>query len=105
MIGGEVEEQTATTNEMVRNVNHAATVSARIVDNIKAVAGAAKSTTQGASETQAAARELSSMPAELRKLVAQFKHNGANGAEIPASKKEKSRIALPGRLPAATEGK
>jgi len=90
---------------MVRNVNHAATGSARIVDNIKAVAGAAKSTTQGASETQAAARELSSMAAELRKLVAQFKHSGANGAELPSSKKEKSGIALPGRLTAAPKGK
>ncbi len=105
MIAGAVEDQTATTNEMVRNVNHAATGSARIVDNIKAVAGAAKSTTQGASETQAAARELSSMAAELRKLVAQFKHSGANGAELPASKKEKSGIALPGRLTAAPKGK
>jgi len=105
MIAGAVEDQTATTNEMVRNVNHAATGSARIVDNIKAVAGAAKSTTQGASETQAAARELSSMAAELRKLVAQFKHSGANGAELPVSKKEKSGIALPGRLTAAPKGK
>jgi len=84
MIAGAVDDQTATTNEMVRNVNHAATGSARIVDNIKAVAGAAKSTTQGASETQTAARELSNMAGELRKLVAQFKHTGANGAALPA---------------------
>jgi methyl-accepting chemotaxis protein len=83
MIAGAVDDQTATTNEMVRNVNHAATGSARIVDNIKAVAGAAKSTTQGASETQTAARELSNMAGELRKLVAQFKHTSANGAAPP----------------------
>ncbi len=84
MIAGAVDDQTETTNEMVRNVNHAASGSARIVDNIKAVAGAAKSTTQGASETQTAARELSNMAGELRKLVAQFKHTGANGAGLPA---------------------
>src|SRR5258708_10051425 len=101
MIGGEVEEQTATTNEMVRNVNHAATVSARIVDNIKAVAGAAKSTTQGASETQAAARELSSMAGRLPKLVAQFKHSWANNAALTASKRTKSRITSPCPLSAA----
>jgi methyl-accepting chemotaxis protein len=105
MIAAAVEDQTATTNEMVRNVNHAATGSARIVDNIKAVAGAAKSTTQGASETQSAARELSTMSAELRKLVAQFKHSGANGAEPPASKKVKSALALPGQLPAPPKEK
>jgi methyl-accepting chemotaxis protein len=105
MIAAAVEDQTATTNEMVRNVNHAATGSARIVDNIKAVAGAAKSTTQGASETQSAARELSTMSAELRKLVAQFKHSGANGAEQSASKKEKSALGVPGRLPAPPKEK
>jgi methyl-accepting chemotaxis protein len=100
MIASTVEDQTATTNEMVRNVNHAAAGSARIVDNIKAVAGAAKSTTRGASETQSAARELSTMSAELRKLVAQFKHSSANGAEPPTSRKEKSALAAPGLSPA-----
>jgi methyl-accepting chemotaxis protein len=98
MIASAVEDQTATTNEMVRNVNHAATGSAGIVDNIRAVAGAAKSTTQGASETQTAARELSTMAAELRKLVAQFKHTGTNGAEPPASRTKKSGLPATGQL-------
>jgi methyl-accepting chemotaxis protein len=93
-----VEQQTASTNEMVRNVNHAATGSTQIVDNIKAVARAAESTTQGAGETQAAARELSSMAAELRKLVAQFKYSGTNGDEPPSSKTQKSGLSATGQL-------
>jgi methyl-accepting chemotaxis protein len=102
IIAGAVEDQTATTNDMLRNVNHAATGSARIVDNIKAVAGAAKSTTQGASETQTAARELSTMSAELRKLVAQFKHTGVNGSKSRASK---SGPGLPDHLTSAPKHK
>jgi methyl-accepting chemotaxis protein len=73
MISHSIEDQTATTNDMVRNVNHAATGSSQIVDNMKSVASAAKSTTQGAAETQNAAQQLSAMATELRKLVSQFK--------------------------------
>jgi len=80
-IAGAIDGQTATTVEMVRNVNHAATGSAQIVDNMKAVANAAKNTTQGAEETNEAAQKLSTMATELRKLVSQFKYasNGSNG--------------------------
>jgi methyl-accepting chemotaxis protein len=94
MIAGAIEDQTTTTNEMVRNVNHAATGSAQIVDNMKAVAMAAKDTTQGAEETNEAAQKLSKMAAELRELVSQFKYasNGTNGKE--PSSGGKSRRAL-----------
>jgi methyl-accepting chemotaxis protein len=80
-IAGAIEDQTTTTNDMVRNVNHAATGSAQIVDNMKAVANAAKNTTQGAEETNEAAQKLSKMATELRQLVSQFKYesNGAGG--------------------------
>ena len=78
VISHSIEDQTATTNDMVRNVNHAATGSSQIVDNMKSVASAAKSTTQGAAETQEAAQQLSSMAAELRKLVSQFKYGEAS---------------------------
>jgi len=48
------------------------------------VASAAKSTTQGAAETQEAAQQLSSMAAELRKLVSQFKYGDAQtGGSMP----------------------
>jgi methyl-accepting chemotaxis protein len=90
-IAGAVEDQTTTTNEMVRNVNHAATGSAQIVDNMRAVANAAKDTTQGAEETNEAAQKLSKMATELRELVSQFKYssNGADG-HVPFNG-EKSR--------------
>jgi methyl-accepting chemotaxis protein len=80
VIAGAIEDQTTTTNEMVRNVNHAATGSSQIVDNMKAVANAAKNTTHGAEETNEAAQKLSKMASELRTLVAQFKY-GTNGSD------------------------
>jgi methyl-accepting chemotaxis protein len=79
-IAGAIEGQTTTTNEMVRNVSHAATGSAQIVDNMKTVATAAKNTTQGAEETHEAAQKLSKMAGQLRNLVSQFNY-GANDAD------------------------
>jgi uncharacterized phage infection (PIP) family protein YhgE len=69
---------------MVRNVSHAASGSSQIVDNMKAVANAAKNTTHGAEETNEAAQKLSTMALELRTLVAQFKY-GTNGADRGAA--------------------
>jgi methyl-accepting chemotaxis protein len=83
-IAGAIEDQTTTTSEMVRNVNHAATGSAQIVDNMKAVANAAKNTTHGAEETNDAAQKLSKMATELRELGSQFKYT-SNGADASAS--------------------
>jgi methyl-accepting chemotaxis protein len=67
-IAGAVEEQTATTNEIARNVTEAARGSSEIAQNIAAVAKAAKDTTAGAGNTEAAARELARMVAELAAL-------------------------------------
>jgi hypothetical protein len=64
-----VEEQTATTNEISRNVTEAARGSAEIAQNIIGVATTAKCTTSGASDTQKASAELSRMAAELQGLV------------------------------------
>ena len=72
-----VEEQSATTNEMTRNVADAAKGSADITRNIAGVAEAA----QGASrsqESQKAANDLAEMAAQLRSLVEQFKISGKN---------------------------
>jgi methyl-accepting chemotaxis protein len=85
-IAGAIEDQTTTTNDMVRNVNHAATGSAQIVDNMKAVANAAKNTTQGAEETNEAAQKLSKMAAELRQLVSQFKYDSNGGGQSASAK-------------------
>ncbi len=73
-IAGAVEEQTATTGEISRNVNEAARGSNEIAENITAVAEAARGTTEGASNTRSSADELSRMALDLQKLVAQFKY-------------------------------
>ena len=64
-----VEEQTATTNEMSRNVQEAATGSIQIAESTAEVAKAAASTKQGADDTGLASRELSKMSLDLHNLV------------------------------------
>jgi methyl-accepting chemotaxis protein len=86
-IAGAVEEQTATTNEIARNVHEGAKGGSQVAENIVAVAQAAKSTTQGANDTQTAAGELARMATELQKVVAQFKYdNGAGGVGASESR-------------------
>lgn len=68
-----VEEQSATTNEMSRNVTEAAQGSGAISQNIQGVAEAADSTNRGANETQKASQGLAEMAAQLRTLVGRFK--------------------------------
>jgi methyl-accepting chemotaxis protein len=68
-----VEEQSATTSEMSRNVTEAAKGSGEVAKNITGVAQAAQSTSSGATESQKAAQALSQMSTELRELVGQFK--------------------------------
>jgi methyl-accepting chemotaxis protein len=71
-IAGAVEEQTATTNEISRNVGDAAKGTTEIADNISGVAEAAKQTTQSANDSQTAATDLSRMAADLQGIVSQF---------------------------------
>jgi methyl-accepting chemotaxis protein len=68
-----VEQQSATTNEMSRNVVEAAKGSGEITNNIQAVAEAANGTAASAQEAQKASSELGSLAGQLRNLVAQFK--------------------------------
>ncbi len=72
-IASAVEEQTATTSEIGRNVGEAAKGSSEINQNISGVAQAAENTSQGVSQTQDAAQQLSKMADDLKKLVGQFK--------------------------------
>ena len=72
-IASAVEEQTATTNEITRNVAEAAKGSSEIAQNITGVATAAKSTTQGANDTKKASAELARMAAELLEAVGSSK--------------------------------
>ncbi len=73
-IASAVEEQTATTGEISRNVAEAAQGSNEIAQNISGVAQAARSTTEGASNTKSSADELSRVALDLQKLVSQFKY-------------------------------
>ena len=73
-IASAVEQQTATTSEISRNVAEAAQGSNDIAQNITGVAQAARSTTEGASNTKSSADDLSKIASDLQKLVAQFKY-------------------------------
>ena len=73
-IASAVEEQTATTSEMNRNVSDAASGSEQIAANISGVAAAAAQTTSGANNTSGAASDLSRMAGELKTLVGQFRY-------------------------------
>jgi methyl-accepting chemotaxis protein len=96
-IASAVEEQSATTNEISRNLAEAAKGGMDITRNISGVAEAARSTTAGAGETQKSAKGLESMAAELQELVSQFKYEGegrnrptARGA-VPTNRKTNGR--------------
>jgi methyl-accepting chemotaxis protein len=72
-IAAAVEEQTATTQEMGRNINDASTSSAEIAANIGAVAEASQATTENVSHSQQAINELARMSSDLQELVGRFR--------------------------------
>jgi methyl-accepting chemotaxis protein len=82
-----VEEQSATTNEMSRNVAEAATGSGEISQNIQGVAQAAEGTATSAQGAQKSALELAEMAAQLRSLVERFKieENASSRAQARAA--------------------
>jgi methyl-accepting chemotaxis protein len=73
-IASAVEEQSATTNEIGRNVAEAAKGSSEIAANITGVATAANSTRDGAGNTLQASASLAKMASELQALVNQFQY-------------------------------
>ncbi|MEA5506307.1 methyl-accepting chemotaxis protein [Halotia wernerae UHCC 0503] len=73
-IASAVEEQTATTNEIGRNIAEVAQGTSAIAKNIGIVALNAQSTTTGNSNTLEAATELSRMAVDLQKAVNKFKY-------------------------------
>jgi methyl-accepting chemotaxis protein len=79
-----VEEQSATTNEMTRNVADAAKGSGEITQNIAGVADSARGTSNSAHESQKAAHELAEMATQLRGLVAQFRIDGSTSRKVDA---------------------
>jgi len=73
-IASAVEEQTATTHEMNRNVADAATASSEIAANVSGVAEAAEETTGGVADAQRSAADMSRLSAELNQLVTRFRY-------------------------------
>ncbi|MBU2669174.1 methyl-accepting chemotaxis protein [Actinoplanes bogorensis] len=71
-IAAAVEEQTATTAEMSRNIVEAATGSGEIAENVSGVATAAQVTAAGVAEAQETAERLEVMSHELQQIVDQF---------------------------------
>jgi methyl-accepting chemotaxis protein len=75
-----VEEQTATTTEISRNVAEASRGTHEIAMNITSVAHAAKNTNEGADNSQRAAKDLALMAAELQQMVSEFNAGGRAGS-------------------------
>ncbi|MBF0492233.1 MAG: hypothetical protein HQM15_05580 [Deltaproteobacteria bacterium] len=71
-IASAIEEQSATANEMSRNVMEAAKGSFEIASNVTGVAQAAQNTTQGVTEMQSSAEMLSQTSLNLKDKVSQF---------------------------------
>ncbi|HET6929873.1 MAG TPA: methyl-accepting chemotaxis protein [Candidatus Acidoferrum sp.] len=72
-IAAAVEEQSATTNEMSRNLTDAAKGATQVTENIGGVAQAAQNTSHGATDSLKAAQQLAQLSHKLRQLVEQFK--------------------------------
>jgi methyl-accepting chemotaxis protein len=77
-IASAVEEQTATTREIARNVNEAAVGESQVTETITSVAQAAKSTSSGAQSTQTAAGQLARMAAGLQQIVGLSENRNRN---------------------------
>ncbi|SNY44418.1 methyl-accepting chemotaxis protein [Paractinoplanes atraurantiacus] len=71
-IAAAVEEQTATTAEMGRNITEAATGSGEIAEGVSGVATSAQVTKDGVAEAQETAENLELMSRELQEIVDQF---------------------------------
>jgi len=74
-IAAAVEEQSATTGEIGRNMADVAKGNLEVANNITSVATAAKSTTEGAAYTNKAAGELAGLAATVQSLVSQFEYD------------------------------
>jgi methyl-accepting chemotaxis protein len=100
-IASAVEEQSATTSEMGRNVTESAQGSGDIARNITAVADAAQNTASGAGQTMTAATELARMAGELKQLISKFSFDRTpRGSEPTGDTTTRELSAAPRELPA-----
>ena len=102
-IASSVEEQSATTHEMFRNINEAASGAIAISDNVKEVAKAAQQEAATAQESQKAAEQLAEMSRQLNSLIAQFKINSnSNETEDGLENEMEDEVEKPRTRAAAT---
>ncbi len=80
-IASAVEEQSATTNEISRNLAEAAKGGMEITKNVSGVAEAARMTTGAATDTQKSAQGLESLASELQTLLSQFRLGTASSSQ------------------------
>ncbi|MCD5315823.1 methyl-accepting chemotaxis protein [Kineosporia babensis] len=73
VVASAVEEQSATTSEMVRNVSDVSGAAGEIAENVAGVAASAGQTTVHASRTAETAQEVSQAAADLEGLVSGFR--------------------------------
>jgi methyl-accepting chemotaxis protein len=72
-IAAAVEEQTATTQEIGRNIAQAATGSSDIARNVNSMASTAQTTREGISQSRTATDQVAQMSTELQRLASQFR--------------------------------
>ena len=96
-IASAVEEQSATTNEMSRNVTEAANGSIEISSTISEVAITAELAAASAMESQMAVEQLAGMSKQLNGLVAQFKTSDHTAESAPGQGKSLSYAAAASR--------
>jgi methyl-accepting chemotaxis protein len=96
VIATAVEEQSATTNEMARNVSEAARGASTISTNIQGVAEAAQNTSTNVVEAQTAAEYLARMANQLRDLVGRFKVGGESAKKPDAERLAKAAMHAAG---------
>jgi methyl-accepting chemotaxis protein len=73
LIAAAVEQQSATTSEINRNIHEAVTRSGEISETISAIAGSARSSSSDAVTSQDAVAELSTLAEDLRSQVSRFR--------------------------------
>jgi methyl-accepting chemotaxis protein len=92
-IAGAVEEQSATTSEMGRNVSHAAKGSGDIATNIGSVTEVARNTSSGASQTMGAAIELARIAADLNQLISKFSFDESTRSYVPGARQMAPKVS------------
>ena len=90
VIATAVEQQSATTIEMSRNVTEAAQGASTISSNIKGVAAAAQDTSTNVGEAQTATEHLARMANQLRDQVSRFKVDHPGAKQLVESRSPKA---------------